>query len=362
MARNHIAGIDLIRLFAAVAVMVFHLSWGNPLLGNVAPWGWVGVEIFFVISGLVIGQSALHSTPSRFLQSRFFRLVPTAVICALIARIGLLMIPAQAYAERGIWVFPEINAFVGSLLLVYPVHSASAYWTLPIEISFYAAIFAFLLARKMAYLDRFFHMMVLVSAAYMHVLLFSLFKAPSLEWLDFGFGLKNMLLVRHMPFFMLGYFIYRFCVLGEQPSAKSSAFLVFCLYLCTLEIGIRSFQLVPAYHFVTGFGPLAAMAIAVFLLAVYFLFKAATGQWRVTSDGQAGQMIRFAGLITYPVYLLHEVIGGAVLYLAELAGLPDTVGLVLAIPVVGLLAIGVVHAERWLDIRSWIHQKVPRLA
>jgi hypothetical protein len=74
--KTYYGGLDLIRFAAAAMVLVFHVcfwSWANPgsssfaLSGNVLQlpsvgsitWsGWIGVEIFFVISGFVIVQSA----------------------------------------------------------------------------------------------------------------------------------------------------------------------------------------------------------------------------------------------------------------------------------------------------------------
>jgi peptidoglycan/LPS O-acetylase OafA/YrhL len=67
--KSHIIGLDIARFTAAAIVCAFHLTyWGNvsngstaealqgaawfPSLGVVTRYGWVGVEIFFVISGL----------------------------------------------------------------------------------------------------------------------------------------------------------------------------------------------------------------------------------------------------------------------------------------------------------------------
>lgn len=361
MPRFHIAEIDIVRLFAAFSVFFFHVSWQNPALPNAVPWGWVGVEIFFVISGLVIGQSAFHSNASGFLQSRFFRLVPTAVICALIAQAAFLLVPASAYTERGVWVFQDFQAFLGSLILIYPVHSASAYWTLPVEISFYASIFVFLIAGKLNHLDRFFRLMVLLSAGYLHLLLASQFLFPSLAGLDFGYGLKNMLLLRHMPFFVLGYLIYRKGV-GGLLSRSGVVRGLFCLYLCCLEIVIHAWQLIPEYYYITGFGALAVMALAMFLMAVFVIYRSACGELRIIGDSRTGPFLRLAGLMTYPVYLLHEVIGGATLYLAWKAGLPEGIGLMGAVLVVTALAAGVVLLEKSLNIRSRFNRKMVRHA
>lgn len=362
MTRVHVTEIDLVRLFAALSVFLFHVSWQNPALPNSLPWGWVGVEIFFVVSGLVIGQSAFHSSASGFLESRFFRLVPTAVICALLAQAVFQVTPAEAYTDRGIWVFPEFQAFLGSLAMVSPVHAASAYWTLPIEISFYAVIFLFLVAGRLGRLEGFFRLMVLLSAVYLHLLLASLFLFPSLGWLDFGFGLKNMLLLRHMPFFVLGYLIYRRSALGRPLSVFDTALAFFCVYLSCLEIGIRAWQLVPDYYYITRFTPVATLAISVFLLALLFIHRTASGAWRFIGEGRRAKQVRFAGLMTYPIYLLHEVIGGATLDLTSRIGLPEGMGLMVAFLAVLAFAAEVVRLEQALNARALFQQILPRHA
>lgn len=82
--------IDLVRAFAAVTVLVYHLighwEWEDfPAWGPLA-WfqgGWMAVDVFFVISGFVIALSAfgrMDASPTRFraafLRSRLARIVP----------------------------------------------------------------------------------------------------------------------------------------------------------------------------------------------------------------------------------------------------------------------------------------------
>ena len=92
-AAGHIAGIDLLRFGAALAVAFYHLTVaivaptdsGVMLAGRATypeayrfAWpGFIGVEIFFVISGVVIAYSALNQTPWRFLSNRALRLFPS---------------------------------------------------------------------------------------------------------------------------------------------------------------------------------------------------------------------------------------------------------------------------------------------
>ena len=95
-------GLDAVRFFSACAVCVFHLgfyAWAAEyssmerifahaatfdLLTPIAWMGWIGVQIFFVISGFVIANSANGATPFGFLRSRMLRLWPAAWVCATI--------------------------------------------------------------------------------------------------------------------------------------------------------------------------------------------------------------------------------------------------------------------------------------
>jgi exopolysaccharide production protein ExoZ len=68
---TYVWGLDLIRFAAALMVVVFHFSWQQPDPQVSFSPGWVGVEIFFVISGFVIMGSACKATPVEFLERRF---------------------------------------------------------------------------------------------------------------------------------------------------------------------------------------------------------------------------------------------------------------------------------------------------
>jgi exopolysaccharide production protein ExoZ len=63
---TYIWGLDLIRFAAALMVVVFHFSWQQPAPQVFFDPGWVGVEIFFVISGFVIMGSAARLRPLNF--------------------------------------------------------------------------------------------------------------------------------------------------------------------------------------------------------------------------------------------------------------------------------------------------------
>ena len=95
---RHPNGLDALRAFAALSVLGLHLiyvpDWtGFPSTGPLA-WfrvGFLGVDIFFVLSGYVIGLSAirlfpLHGPPrsADFVKRRFARIVPLYWIVSLL--------------------------------------------------------------------------------------------------------------------------------------------------------------------------------------------------------------------------------------------------------------------------------------
>src|SRR5690349_21937904 len=91
---RHFAGLDLLRAIAIVWVMLFH-SFIVGGLGADFEWlsrfGWAGVDIFFVLSGYLIGAQVLEPLAraarldfARFYARRAWRILPAfAVVLAV---------------------------------------------------------------------------------------------------------------------------------------------------------------------------------------------------------------------------------------------------------------------------------------
>ncbi len=121
---KQLAGLDLVRLFAALMVVAHHLGFwiwtGSYHYFNdggvdvsyhwLAPYtwfGWIGVETFFVLSGFVIAYSAEGTTAFDFPRGRFIRLYPTAWICSTFTL--LVLVVCKAPDELG-WAW--LRAFL----------------------------------------------------------------------------------------------------------------------------------------------------------------------------------------------------------------------------------------------------------
>jgi peptidoglycan/LPS O-acetylase OafA/YrhL len=158
--RSHTRVLTGLRGFAALWVVAFHV-WGvagySPVLVPVAGWnvnltpffgtGWAGVQIFFVLSGFLLGlpfaqwQAGLREKPSlgRYLFRRIARVYP-AYYVQLIILLGLAYFLGQ---PNPISNFESLWRHLLMLFVPLPVGTTpinGVWWTLPIEFMFYLAL------------------------------------------------------------------------------------------------------------------------------------------------------------------------------------------------------------------------------
>jgi len=341
-------GVDLLRFAAASLVMLFHLglwSWVAPngtaatvlrgattfpeLQGVAAP-GWVGVQIFFVISGFVIAFSAEGAAPGAFLARRFLRLFPGALICAAVSAAVILgegIAPLPATAHR----------FFNSMTLsLFGPWIDGVYWTLGVEIAFYALVLLLLVLRRERQLPSVIAVIGLVSSAV--VALRTLAPHSPLgallppAWSRDG----QLFLLDHGMFFCLGVMLWVASRRGW--SFARAAVAAVCVAGGIVQIGEAT----------GGGNPLAP--IAIWLAAMGLLVAAILWDEALTRlAGRWAPAAALVGLATYPLYLLHTIVGAAVLRSLVLAGVPRFAALALSMAAAVALALLVTRfPERWL--------------
>ncbi|MCP3383773.1 acyltransferase [Bradyrhizobium sp. CCGUVB4N] len=353
--KSHLPLLDPLRFAAALGVAIFHQmfwSWAWTSIGvpgfertvaadvlypSAAPFtwfGWVGVEIFFVISGFVIANSASQSSPGEFLLGRALRLYPAVWVCATATFLVLLLFGSGPASEL---VLPYIHAMLMVPKGVTGEWLDEVYWTLAAETAFYGLVFCAMLTRKIT-LRHLAWGLTIYSAIFNAIaLLVASCTTPSdlpyLVILMFRVPCAAFLL-SHGCFFALGIWLFIFAN-RELRALEQVAIAVTCVSGAVEIYIFASFFLtsIPAIADQSALVPIMVWAAAVLLIA-----RAAHRNRRSASaaPAEAPAHLRTLGLITYPLYLTHNVIGSAIIRALVEAGVDATSAVWVAL---GMLAL-----------------------
>lgn len=135
---------DTLRALAIIVVMVFHLQNYLPaFLEPIGRVGWMGVDIFFVLSGFLIGSQLLKPylrgqkvSLADFYWRRAFRILPAYLLVVLL----YFMVPAwrESPGISSPWMF---LTFTQNFFIDYSVHQAFSFaWSLCVEEHFYLVL------------------------------------------------------------------------------------------------------------------------------------------------------------------------------------------------------------------------------
>jgi peptidoglycan/LPS O-acetylase OafA/YrhL len=136
----HLPGLDLLRATAIVWVMAYHLVSHGPRLPGIADLGWMGVDLFFVLSGFLIGGQifAVCARPGGVRWSDYVLRRALRVLPAYWAVLALyLWLPAWRESP-GLAPAWQFLTFTSNLFADYPRHAAFSHaWSLCVEEHFY---------------------------------------------------------------------------------------------------------------------------------------------------------------------------------------------------------------------------------
>jgi peptidoglycan/LPS O-acetylase OafA/YrhL len=345
--KNHFSLLDPLRFGAAVGVAVFHLmfySWAGASIGapqsfehyfaadvqfpNAAPYtwfGWVGVEIFFVISGFVIANSASKSSPKEFLLGRALRLYPAVWVGSTLSLLVLLIFARGKASE---FVLPYLQAM---LLIPKGIKGQwldAVYWTLAAEMAFYGLVFCTLLTKKVT-LRHLAWGLTIYSAvfnAFSMLVLSGALQSDMLYWVVLMFRVPGATwLLNHGCFFALGIWLF-ISANRTLTTLEWIAVAVTSLSGCA-EIYYFSHFLLHAIPAISD--QPACLPILVWGAAVLLIGFAAnkSRQAAGSASPEAPADLRTLGLITYPLYLTHNVTGTAIIRVLVDAGLDASLAL-----------------------------------
>jgi peptidoglycan/LPS O-acetylase OafA/YrhL len=292
-----LSALDGLRLVCALAVAGYHFgdSWWldgvHPpayFLPDAAPvliYGFLGVEVFFLISGFVILMSSWGRTVREFAASRAARLYP-----ALWAGVMITTLVAAALPIDGGLPFSQLpdnsDVLVNLTMLAEPLNTPlvdTVYWTLWSELRFYLIV-ACVLAGGLT--DR-------------RVQVFgTVWLAAALAMPAFpGAVLNQVVMADFAPYFIAG--MTMFLLRRNRRDVWSWLLLAACWLVSLQHVHVRVLDLRPGYEVAAWPAPVLLTGAYAVLLAI------ALG----ATDRINWRWLRTAGALTYPFYLMHQRVG-----------------------------------------------------
>lgn len=292
MTSTRVNEIDLLRFFAALAVVFFHYSFRGyaadamsimpyPLLAPFAKYGYLGVQLFFMISGFVILMTAANGNLRGFVISRFARLYPAFWTCCTITFATIVAIGE-----------PRFSASIGQYLTNMTMMSDfvgvpsidGAYWSLFVEIHFYVIICVVLAIGRIHRAQSF--------------LAFWLIASITLEIFPIG-NAGYFLIVDYSAYFIAG--ATYFLVWSQGISLARVVILIVSWGLALFQSinGLPSFEKI--YNTSMNSYVVAGIITSFFFMMLLISLRGTSffgrNRWQL------------AGALTYPLYLLHQNIG-----------------------------------------------------
>lgn len=159
MREKHIPALDGIRGLAVLAVMLFHLvyPWHTGLFGKVCTVGWVGVDIFFVLSGFLITGILFDTQYNESFYKNFYIRRVLRLSPAYFVLIAVTLLLAHGFGSRPLRMTLPFLLYGSNIVRLFDVNFKSIgptqlahIWSLAVEEQFYLIwpwVIGFLAAR-----------------------------------------------------------------------------------------------------------------------------------------------------------------------------------------------------------------------
>ncbi len=156
--RAHYPALDGLRGLAILLVVVYH----NFGFINVFFFGWLGVDLFFVLSGFLITDILLKTVGEKgylknFYIRRVLRIFPLYYLCLILFLIVLpkttIQLDVQYYVDHQIWLWTYLQNWIYTFQSPGQTNALNHLWSLAVEEQFYLLWpLAVLIIRKPGYL------------------------------------------------------------------------------------------------------------------------------------------------------------------------------------------------------------------
>ncbi len=292
--------VDVLRFLAAFAVMCFHY-FSHSLIGKsgifslFSSYGMLGVQLFFIISGFVIFFS-LGKDIKDYTLGRFLRLYPLFWFLCTITYLVTLIPSSGDHLPFHIYLYNLLIVNNGKTAFMID----GSYWTLTIEILFYFFIGLFV------------YFFDVKRVLYFYIGWLSI----SLAAFYFGFYhllLSKVFLARQAPYFIFGgliaYLYSMYKVLKKEEVFATVMTLILSAVAPLYISSVLASDPLPrtnAFGIYDHTGQLIVFGLFIVFLIVVYISQFITNKHVIA-------VAKNLGLITYPLYLIHQKIGSIIL-------------------------------------------------
>ncbi|QAU46758.1 acyltransferase [Bradyrhizobium guangzhouense] len=276
-------GIDCLRAIAVIWVLLYHFV-PLPIFNR----GTFGVLLFFIISGYCIAFSAESSRSAwHFYAKRLGRLLPALIVCGFLTTLFKTLAPELVEAGRDLkWIHYAYTIIALPTLNVLQVNynlPDGAYWSLQIEFQFY--IFCFLMM-TLGLRER---LLALICA----VTIFRTLTTSTDYYTSNDF----------FPFFIAGMSIAAL-MRGRTREALTGILVAVAIDLYHLK-----------FHFRQPSVPIEMYRSLLLWVGTAAVYLAARYDHLLPRPFRA---LAFIGVISYPLYLIHQDVGMMILRWAQI--------------------------------------------
>jgi peptidoglycan/LPS O-acetylase OafA/YrhL len=295
-AEDRLYEIDLLRFIAALSVVLFHWTFRGaaadsltafsvPALGQAWRYGYLGVHLFFLISGFVILMTVSHGGRGglwRFVVSRVTRLYPAYWFCCSFTALAIWAAGDPRFDIGWSRWLANMTMFNGFFDVPFV---DSAYWSLQVEMRFYLMV-----------------ALVLVIGWLRHA-----------QWLLWGWVAVTALFVAgvhggRVEGWLIAPYAALFCggagcfLIHERGASASRIGLVAAACAVAMVAAARESRLLGAHY-----GVALSLPVVLAIIGLAFAVMLAVGLGAMRWLRWKGWVP--VGALTYPLYLLHQQLG-----------------------------------------------------
>lgn len=325
--------LDWLRGFAALIVVGFHYFHAgvrdgsiqgqqNPILYHLFSYGYVGVHLFFMISGYVIMMTAQNASVRRFVAFRVSRLLPAFWVCMTLTVLIELAVPAAPFKPES-WA-----QYAANLTMVPRVFGQNlvdgAYWSLAVEINFYAWIGLAIATGQLKRIETLLILWLCLSLVNFLRPMYTVEVLTSAQW---------------APLFTAGAFF--FLVRQSGWTTRRRWALLGCAALACMYLWRENGQADSLAQLLALDNSPNNLVIEAILLSYFAFFY-----WMIRRKVpiESSTWSDLSGRLTYPLYLIHQHAGYALFSVAVASGVAASWGMTL----VTLAMIGLALLVAWV--------------